>query len=106
MRYKLIAKEHIHLFKRLSFRFREEEPIACEGNDVEDEEDIEVFKLYGAERLRGELCKDQVDCPVRECCNGITEGSDLNREDLNALLVHDVFVIFHNCLLQQGTPKR
>lgn len=86
VRYKLIAKKLIHLFKRLSFRFGEKEPIAYKCDDVEDEENVEVFKLNGAERLRGKLCEDQVDCPVREGCDGITEGTNLDREDLNFLV--------------------
>jgi hypothetical protein len=82
VRYKLITKKLIHLFKRLSFRFGKEEPIACKCDDIEDEEDVEVLKLNGAECLRGKLCEDQVDCPVREGCDGITEGTNLDREDL------------------------
>lgn len=86
MRYKLIAKEFIHLFKRPSFCFGEKEPIAHECNDVEDKEDVKIFKLDGAERLRGELCKDQVNCPICEGRDSIAEGADLDRKDLHLSL--------------------
>jgi hypothetical protein len=52
VRYKLVAKELVHLLESLALGLREEEPIASECNDVKDKEDVEVFELDRAQCLR------------------------------------------------------
>lgn len=61
VRYKLVAKELVHLLEGLAFGLREEEPVANKCNDVEDKEDVEVFELDRAQCLRRELREDEVD---------------------------------------------
>ena len=82
MRHKLVAKKLIHLLKRLSFRLREEEPVAKECNDVEDKKYVEVLELDRSKCQGGELGEDQVDCPVGECGNSVTQGANFNGENL------------------------
>lgn len=94
MRYKLITKELVHLLEGLTLRLGEEEPIASECNDVEDKEDVEVLELDRAQCLRGELGEDQIDSPVGEGCNGVTERADFDGEDLDNMLAN-------SCLMPQ-----
>lgn len=86
MRHKLIAKEFVHLLKCLAFGLGEEKPITYKRDEVEDEEDVEVFELDGAERLRRKLCEDQVDGPVGEGCNCVAKCTNFDREDLFVLV--------------------
>lgn len=92
MRYKLVAKQLVHLLESLALGLREEEPIACERNDVEDEEDIEVFELNRAQCLWGELGKDQVDSPVGKGCDGIAECADFDRKNLGLMLADSYLI--------------
>lgn len=82
VRNELVAEKLVHLLKSLALGLREEEPVAGEGDDVEDEEDVEVFELDRAERLRRKLRKYEIDSPVGEGCDGITKGADFDWENL------------------------
>lgn len=83
VRYELVAEELVHLLEGLAFSLGEEEPIARKCDDVEDKEDVEVLELDRAKRLRGELGKNQVDGPVGESRDRVTESANFDREDLN-----------------------
>lgn len=83
VRYELVAEELVHLLESLAFGLGEEEPVARKCDDVEDKEDVEVLELDRAKRLRGKLGKDQVDSPIGESRDCVTESANFDREDLN-----------------------
>lgn len=83
VRYKLIAEELVHLLEGLAFGLGEEEPVAGERNDVKDKEDVEVFELDRAQRLRTKLCEYEVNKPVHKGCDGVTECADFHRKNLD-----------------------
>lgn len=87
MRYELVAKEFVHLLESLALGLREKEPIASEGDDVENKKDVEVFELDRAQCLRGKLREYEIDSPIHEGCDGVTECADFDREDLTPVLV-------------------
>lgn len=83
--YQLVSEELIHLFQSPALGLWEEEDVADHGDDVEDEEYVEVSEADGCQSLRAELRKDQVDGPVCEGGDGVSERANLHGEDLGGV---------------------
>ena len=62
-----------------------EEDVTQQSDDVEHEEDVEVSETDRCQSLRAELRKDEVDCPVGEGRDGVSESADLDWEDLGGI---------------------
>lgn len=85
MWHKLVAKQLVNLLQSPSLGLRIEEVVARSGNQVQCKEQVKVLEANRVQRVRGELGEDQIDGPVGEGRQGVSEGSDLDGEDLSGI---------------------
>lgn len=83
VRHKSITEQLVHLLESPTLGLGEEKDVGQKGNDVEDEEDVEVSELNRGESSRGELGEDEVDGPVGEGSDGVAERTNFDRENLS-----------------------
>lgn len=81
MRHKLITKQLIDLFQSPPLRLRIDEDVRQQRDDVEHKEDIEVSQSNTSQSVRRELRKDEIDDPVSERRDTVSERSHFDRED-------------------------
>lgn len=85
MRHKLVAKKLIDLFEGTPLGLGVEEVVASSGNQVQRKEQVKVLEANVVQCIRGELGEDQINSPIGEGRQGVSECADLYGEDFSGI---------------------